>query len=442
MPYSKKEDGNENGKDTTDLQQNSITLYHIDNNEVIMKLIRKIINWRRKSICKTMPPEKPRYIPLSYENNFDNDEQVGDKYEINHRGFGFRDSIPFEPTTDEVIYIEDEYDEKTNHCIRENIDFIRECFAKRGFVFVYLPLLGEELKDNADIWRYKYPFADKVGKFDVQPISSNYLLDFMVHPENRYMIRPCFARFNYCEDKVRMSVGKKTQVQERTYAFDTFDIDLEGVEDLHDYFDFLSRSVSGELGFWMGLCKLANIEYEDADDAFDDETKKMLKDVKYKIELLRRKGISEVVLKSLVEEKPRLSKLVITKDYRILLPDYKGMEISMEPLVKSVFLLFLKHPDGIVFKCLPDYREELSDIYNKVRGKDTQRDTSEVMEYSKNIINVTDPLNNSINEKCTRIKEAFLLKFHESLAENYFITGKRGEPKRIRLPEELIVWEK
>ena len=117
------------------------------------------------------------------------------------------------------------------------------------------------------------------------------------------------------------------------------------------------------------------------------------------------------------------------------------MEISMEPLVKSVFLLFLKHPDGIVFKCLPDYREELSDIYNKVRGKDTQRDTSEVMEYSKNIINVTDPLNNSINEKCTRIKEAFLLKFHESLAENYFITGKRGEPKRIRLPEDLIVWE-
>ena len=39
--------------------------------------------------------------------------------------------------------------------------------------------------------------------------------------------------------------------------------------------------------------------------------------------------------------------------------------------------------------------------------------------------------------ECMRIKEAFLLKFHESLAENYFITGKRGEPKRIRLPEEL-----
>jgi len=410
-----------------------------------MKIIRKIINWRKKKRgCKTMPSKKPRYTPLSYESNLGydgEDEQVNDKYEICHKGFGLCDNVPFEPTTDEVIYIEDEYDEKTNRCIRDNIDFIRECFAKRGFVFVYLPLLGDELKDNADIWHYRYPFVDKVGKFDIQPIPSNYLLDFMVHPENRYMIRPCFARYNYSDVDVWKSDAGQPPVVIKRLIYDTFKINLEGVEDLHDYFDFLSKKVSGKLGWWSGACCWGSIEYEDADDAFDDETKKLLKDVRYKIELLRRKGISDVVLKNLIKEKQSLSRLVITKDYRILLPDYKDMEISMEPLVKSVFLLFLKHPDGIVFKCLPDYRKELSDIYNKVRGKETLRNTSEVMEYSKNIINVTDPLNNSINEKCTRIKEAFLLKFHESLAEYYFITGKRGEPKRIRLPEKFVVWE-
>lgn len=407
-----------------------------------MNIIRKIINWRKRSGSKIVPPEKPKYTPLPYESNYDyydEEKQVDDKYKIVHKAFGLADNLPFEPTTDEVIYVENEYDEKTNRCIRENIDFIRESFAKRGLVFVYIPLLGEDLKNNADVWYYRYPFADTVGKFDIKSISSSYILDFMLKPKNRHTIRPCFARYNY-KDVDILRCGEETTVRDRL-IFDTFAVDLEGVEDLHDYFDFLSKKASGKLGWWSGVCCFGDIEYEDADDAFDDETKKMLKDVRYKIELLRRKGISEVVLKSLVEEKPRLSKLVITRDYRILLPDYKGMEISMGPLVKSVFLLFLKHPDGIVFKCLPDYREELSDIYNKVRGKDTQRDTSEVMEYSKNIINVTDPLNNSINEKCTRIKEAFLLKFHESLAENYFITGKRGEPKRIRLPEDLIVWE-
>lgn len=47
--------------------------------------------------------------------------------------------------------------------------------------------------------------------------------------------------------------------------------------------------------------------------------------------------------------KPKLSKLVVTKDLRIFLPDYENMEITMEPLVKAVFLLFLKRPEGIMF---------------------------------------------------------------------------------------------
>ncbi len=59
----------------------------------------------------------------------------------------------------------------------------------------------------------------------------------------------------------------------------------------------------------------------------------------------------------------------------------------------------------------------------------------------KSIVNATDPLNNSINEKCARIRETFLLKFHEGLAENYFVTGKRGEPKMIKLSKDLIKWE-
>ena len=63
------------------------------------------------------------------------------------------------------------------------------------------------------------------------------------------------------------------------------------------------------------------------------------------------------------------------------------------------------------------------------------------MKKLKSIVNATDPLNNSINEKCAKIREAFLLKFHEGLAENYFVTGKRGEPKMIKLSKDLIKWE-
>jgi hypothetical protein len=54
---------------------------------------------------------------------------------------------------------------------------------------------------------------------------------------------------------------------------------------------------------------------------------------------------------------------------------------------------------------------------------------------------VTNPLSNSINEKCARIREAFVGQFDEHFAKNYYIDGKRGEPKKISLPRELVKWE-
>lgn len=132
----------------------------------------------------------------------------------------------------------------------------------------------------------------------------------------------------------------------------------------------------------------------------------------------------------------------MTKDFRIILPDYGNMEIEMTPLVRAVFLLFLKHPEGILFKELPDYRFELAEIYGQIKGARVTRNMFGIRSYDKSIVNVTDPLNNSINEKCARIREAFLLKFQEGLAENYFVTGKRGEPKGIKLSRNLVEWEK
>lgn len=52
----------------------------------------------------------------------------------------------------------------------------------------------------------------------------------------------------------------------------------------------------------------------------------------------------------------------------------------------------------------------------------------------QSIEDVTNPLLNSINEKCARIRSAFVKEFDESLAKNYFVTGERGEAKKITLP--------
>ena len=59
----------------------------------------------------------------------------------------------------------------------------------------------------------------------------------------------------------------------------------------------------------------------------------------------------------------------------------------------------------------------------------------------RSIANITDPTNNSINEKVARIREAFVTCFDKCLATNYIIHGERGEAKRIPLNRKFVKWE-
>lgn len=145
---------------------------------------------------------------------------------------------------------------------------------------------------------------------------------------------------------------------------------------------------------------------------------------------VKRLGFHEEKLKNQI----KLSRLTITKEYSIMLSDY-NKEVKLEPIVKAVYLLYLNHPEGIAFKCLPDYRKELAEIYQKIKpfGLNDRA--------IRSIEDVTNPLLNSINEKCSRVRAAFMPLVDESLLDQYIIIGKSGEAKKIDLPRNLVVWE-
>lgn len=162
------------------------------------------------------------------------------------------------------------------------------------------------------------------------------------------------------------------------------------------------------------------------------------------------KAISVPVLEQLRIEAARatLSPLVITKDFRFILPNYGNKEVMLSPIHKSLYMLFLNHPEGIEFKNLIDYREELLAIYNEVGnrvGPDKMVET---------VNRLTNPLDNAINEKCSRIKAAFSDLMDEFQADYYIINShiKRHQStstklwferlKIINLPRELVVMEK
>jgi hypothetical protein len=160
----------------------------------------------------------------------------------------------------------------------------------------------------------------------------------------------------------------------------------------------------------------------------------LFEEIKERLLQLRNSGISVSEIASLFIVEMPLKKLIVSRNFRIFLGDER-VEVHMEPLVKSVYLLFLKHPEGINFKDMPDYREELARIYDRVRPWGL---TDRAMQ---SIEDVTNPLLNSINEKCARIRKVFASMLDRSIAEEYYIKGKRGRVKKISLPRELVVWE-
>lgn len=158
------------------------------------------------------------------------------------------------------------------------------------------------------------------------------------------------------------------------------------------------------------------------------------KEIKRLVMALREKGASEEEIRELFDVEQRsLSRLLVTKDYRLFFGDDK-LEVKMRPICKAVYLLFLRHPEDIRFKELPDYREELAEIYHSMKKRTQARKKVE-----RSIMDVTDPLSHSIIEKCARIRAAFR---EVTSREEYVITGAKGEVKRITIDRSLVKWEK
>ena len=156
-------------------------------------------------------------------------------------------------------------------------------------------------------------------------------------------------------------------------------------------------------------------------------------------------AIGENTLERLQIEMARkdLSPLRVTYDYLfVLVKTNKTVELS--PIQKALYLLFLQHEEGIEFKMLGDYRDELRGIYAKVTNR------VNIGKMEDTIARITDPLDNAINENCSRIKAAFAAVLDKYSLRYYIIAGhtvKHIESssrvwferrKTIMLPRELV----
>ena len=401
-----------------------------------------------------------------------------------------------EPT--DLIYVASEEDKDIEVLFQTQLSLFEKLEQKHGVRLVYLPLLVKQLQEEK-VLRYRAPYL-KDDEVHSMPIGNNFLLRFLKNPEDRgkmkhgllrkewfslgrgekdgYFVRfyplssesgvsieeqlsvifeqakhellsdPVISRYNCivfdreiennqmrsCECRAKLQPRKLEDMlgstgEEKRLESPDFQILYDGLEE-----------EKAQRSFCPSIPKKPRVDDGYADRLFnsqmvEENTDDLMEEIKVRIKTLRQRGIAESILEQLFHPDDRPRKMVITKDYQIQLPEFNNMEIKMEPLVKAVYLLFLNHPEGIMFKNLPDYRNELTQIYQQLRPNGLTERARQSIE------DVTNPLSNSINEKCARIRGAFLKEFDKHIARFYYIDGMRATPKNIAIPRDLVVWE-
>lgn len=340
----------------------------------------------------------------------------------------------------ELIYVASEEDKDLTDLFETRPEVLEGWGKMIGFHIIYLPLLMKKLRDKR-VLQYRAPYLNDVELSEMS-IGNDFLLQYLENPSDKEKIKQGFIR---TEDVHRGSDGK----DKATNRF--YPLSSKSGEPLADQLHRIGKQITlekNQCDRYLEAQTQIDDEWGDAeipsdnfaDDSFSPEEQEetinvLMEEVRERINKLRQRGIAEYLLEQLIHPENRLSRMVITKDWRILLPDYNNMEIKMEPLVKAVYLLFLRHPEGIAFKQLPDYREELTRIYNQLKPSGLKGRAMQSIE------DVTNPMGNSINEKCARIRAAFVGQFDDYMAKSYYIDGLRGEVKKIALPRNLVTWE-
>lgn len=330
-----------------------------------------------------------------------------------------------------VLYVEDAYNTEINSFIQANYKQIVEYYSAKDIDFCYLPYLLQDDNYQA-VLNYNRPYLlNRIEDSSIAEIYRN-----IKSKLNEPLEGAGLVWVNGKSGDVGFSL------QNKGLLLDTFELIATTVE--KSVFEHIvciayennalyttSYSIESE------PCAIDNEINADAD--FDDQAYRLAFEIRERIKLLKETGSLKLIgdiLEEIQRESKKLSTLFITNDYRIFLQDYGMKEVVMPPLPKSVFILFLRHPEGIVFKQLSNYHDELLSIYRNIT---VHENIDRVMD---SIRAMTDPLNNSINEKCSRIRAAFLEVIVDDLAQNYYVTGRRGQPKKIIIDRSMLKFQK
>ena len=383
-------------------------------------------------------------------------------------------NLPFKPEKRQVIYVENQYDERINTIIKKNYDWLKWNFKRENLDFVYLPMFfnDEEIKEKV-LYYAPYLTQEIMEKVELR---SNHLLNYMSHLENRNRINPSFLFAPKKEDEEWVFQGKtidfdgneseitkwfeqtiseiEEELDENTgelYApirYHKIEKDVsqgmvnESCPDEEPQVEYSSTPTTWEkmkkelLKFGKAIVEEeGNASIPTLNDIQKEDIREDLEDLERIVKKLRLGGLQLTIIHDIIDKYETISPLLITDNLRLLLPAYHT-EVTMAPQYKALYLFFVYHPEGIVLKQLEYYHPELVFYFKKTYGFNEL--PQEIIEYINDLETYG---NNQINNILHRIKTAFEKCIDKHLAKHYLISGKAGGEYKIQLNKDLIQWE-
>ncbi len=138
---------------------------------------------------------------------------------------------------------------------------------------------------------------------------------------------------------------------------------------------------------------------------------------------------------SLPDSGGSVKNVYITSDYRLFLDPGLKIEMRLSPSLKAVFILFLKHPEGIFFKDLGRYREELVRYFREASSvRDLDRE-NEILD------RILDPSTKRLSIISSKLAQELSRYLDDSRLGEFLIRKSSGKVKTVPLNRSHIIWD-
>lgn len=308
---------------------------------------------------------------------------------------------------------------------------IRHRFAAAGFTFIYIPELADRL--TPELLSYLFPGSEatvtvegmygRIRQMASLGDESGFL--YRIDGVTRFHVIPISAGENIKEGAV--SFLDSLRVPQEPKSIDIFQdaglwIDSAGI-----------RPDSEKMKRSKAAKEAPCAEYRAPEEEPLDLRTQAILDKWEEIE--REFGITIEELDMILGYRVKLSRLRITTDGRILLSDIGDAEVRMNDLTKAVYFYYLRHPEGAALKELQDHEKEILKYYEGITGR------GDPAEIRKSVSDLLDPYGNGLNVCVSRIKKAFRDVVGDRVARFYYVDGRYGDKRSVRIDRDLVIWE-